>query len=99
MRLVNYNPLVTDFLRDKDHPFSDSIEKLRMIILSSDDSLQENIKRNAPNYVFHGEDRITMRLFPSKSFQLIFHCGIKGNKSNIVNLLQNTTIVSLSNCL
>jgi len=62
-----------------------------MIILSSDDSLQENIKRNALNYVFHGEDRITMRLFPSKSLQLIFHCGIKGNKSNTIkNLIDDS---------
>ncbi|NTW45923.1 MAG: DUF1801 domain-containing protein [Candidatus Moranbacteria bacterium] len=77
MKLRNYSPQVTAFLSEKRHPHNEIIEKLRIIILSTDENLEENIKWNGPNYQIHEEDRITMRLFPPKSFQLIFHCGAK----------------------
>ncbi|HMR00757.1 MAG TPA: DUF1801 domain-containing protein [Candidatus Gracilibacteria bacterium] len=83
MKPKNYNPQVTDFLKEKKHPHNEIIEKLRIIILSTDESLDENIKWNGPNYSINGEDRITMRLFPPKSLQLIFHCGAKPTKTDL----------------
>ncbi len=88
MKLKNYNPTVTEFLNDKNHPNRALIENLRNLILSTDQSLDENIKWNGPNYSINGEDRITMRLFPPKSFQLIFHCGAKSRndlKERLIN--------------
>lgn len=75
MKFKNYNPQVSRFLEEKKHPEYQLIEKLRYIVLSAHTSIEENIKWNAPNYSLYGEDRITMRLFPVKNFQLVFHCG------------------------
>lgn len=73
----NYNLEVSKFLEEKKILKIDVVEYLRVLLLSVDDDLVESIKWNAPNYSLNGEDRITMRLFPEKSFQLVFHCGAK----------------------
>jgi hypothetical protein len=71
------NEEVTSFLDNLVHPLRSEIEVLRQIILSSNSKLSENIKWNAPNYSFDGEDRITMRIQPPKQIQIIFHRGAK----------------------
>ncbi len=71
------NDDVTKFLDGLNHPLRDQIEQLRKNILSADSGLTENIKWNGPNYCFHDEDRITMRIQPPKQIQLIFHRGAK----------------------
>ncbi|MBB4806482.1 hypothetical protein HNP38_001778 [Chryseobacterium defluvii] len=76
MKIPNQNNAVTEFLNELNHPLRNAIELLRAIILQSDD-LEENIKWNGPNYSFHGEDRITMKINPPKQIQLIFHRGAK----------------------
>lgn len=68
---------VTVFLDEQNHLFRKEIEQLRIIILGANAELTENIKWNAPNYSFQGEDRITMRIQPPKQVQLIFHRGAK----------------------
>lgn len=75
---MNANIEVTNFLKDLNHPFYDEIELLRKFILNVDQNLTENIKWNGPNYCYHDEDRITMRVQPpKKQVQLIFHRGAK----------------------
>jgi hypothetical protein len=75
---MNVNIDVTHFLKELNHPFQDEIELLRTCILSADQNLTENIKWNGPNYCFHSEDRITMRIQPpKKQVQLILHRGAK----------------------
>lgn len=71
------NDEVTNFLNELNHPLRTEIEELRVIILKSNKALTENIKWNAPNYSFNGQDRITMRINPPKQIQLIFHRGAK----------------------
>lgn len=71
------NKEVTEFLKAQNHPLIKEINLLREIILSCDKNLSENIKWNGPNYVFNGEDRITMKINPPKNIQLIFHRGAK----------------------
>ena len=41
--------------------------------------MTENIKWNGPNYCYHNEDRITMRIQPmaKRQIQIIFHRGAK----------------------
>lgn len=74
-RLLNEE--VTEFLDALNHPLRNEIEALRRIILSANADLIENIKWNAPNYRFGGDDRITMKIRPPKQVQIIFHRGAK----------------------
>lgn len=78
----NLNSVVTEFLDELNHSCRKEIEQLRIIILSADDNLTENIKWNGPNYCFENEDRITMRIQPptTKQIQIIFHRGAKKQK-------------------
>jgi len=72
------NHLVTEFLVPLNHPFVAEIDTLRQIILDAQAGIEEGIKWNAPNYVFQGDDRMTMRIHPpKKQVQLIFHLGAK----------------------
>ncbi|MBK6731350.1 MAG: DUF1801 domain-containing protein [Bacteroidetes bacterium] len=75
----NLNSEVTNFLDEQKHSFRKEIDQLRIIILSADGNLTENIKWNGPNYSFENEDRITMRIQPptTKQIQIIFHRGAK----------------------
>ena len=73
----NINPDVTKFLDGLHHPLRAAIEQLRLTILTADGGITENIKWNGPNYCVAGEDRITMRIYPPKQLQLIFHRGVK----------------------
>jgi hypothetical protein len=68
---------VLNFLDKLDHPLKEGIVELRKIILKSNVKLTEHIKWNAPSFCVDGEDRLTMRLFPPKNIQLIFHRGAK----------------------
>lgn len=71
------NGEVTEFLNNLNHPFRAEIEVLRENILNANSDLSENIKWNAPNYSYKGEDRITMKIQPPKQIQIIFHRGAK----------------------
>lgn len=71
------NKDVTAFVNAQNHPLANEINLLREIILSCDKNFSENIKWNGPNYVYNGEDRITMKINPPKNIQLIFHRGAK----------------------
>jgi uncharacterized protein YdeI (YjbR/CyaY-like superfamily) len=73
----NINSEVTQFLDKLSHPLRKEIDLLRNIILTINSGISENIKWNAPNYVFENSDRITMRIQPPKQIQLIFHRGAK----------------------
>jgi len=86
------NSKVTDFLDEQNHPFRKEIEELRDCILSSNKSLTENIKWNAPNYCFENEDRITMRIQPATTqVQLIFHRGAKKQEQPKDKLIANNS--------
>lgn len=67
---------VDEFLDDQNEDKRAQIHALRKIILASEPSLTENIKWNAPNYVFGGEDRITFNTVNKEgSVKLILHMG------------------------
>jgi hypothetical protein len=75
--LSNGTKEVNKFLADLDHPLKPEIIEIRKIILSSHAQLTEHIKWKAPSFCFNGDDRVTMKLFPPKNIQLIFHRGAK----------------------
>lgn len=67
---------VDEFLGDQSEDKRAQIQALRKIVLSSEPSLTENIKWNAPNYVFNGEDRITFNTMNKEgTVKLILHMG------------------------
>lgn len=74
--MATKNADVTKFLDGQNLPLRKEIEQLRHCILSAEAQLSENIKWNGPNYSYHDQDRITMRIQPDK-IQLIFHRGAK----------------------
>ncbi len=87
------NPEVSLFLDKINHPLRTEIDKLREIIVSAEQTLAENIKWNGPNYTFHDEDRITMRVQPitQKQIQLIFHRGAKKQEQPKEKLIKDSS--------
>ena len=52
------------------------INKLRELILHTEPRLVENLKWNAPNYVYNDEDRITFNLMNKQNVvKIIIHMG------------------------
>ncbi len=68
---------VEEFLDSLDHPLRSEIDRLRAIIAKSGPALDEHIKWNAPSFMAEGTDCITLRLFPPKAVQVIFHRGAR----------------------
>lgn len=67
---------VVEFSEDQNEDKRAQVDALRKIILDSEPSLTENIKWNAPNYVFNGEDRITFNVMNREgTVKLILHMG------------------------
>ena len=89
--MSHLNEDVTQLLDSLQHPLRKEIDQLRKAILSANASLTENIKWNGPNYSFHGEDRLTMRVQPPKQVQLIFHRGAKVLDQPKEKLINDTT--------
>lgn len=74
---MKLNNDVSKLISASDHPLDAGIQLLRNLILDADPEIAENIKWNSPNYTYQNEDRITMRIQPTRQVQLIFHCGAK----------------------
>ena len=91
MTLKALNSEVTDFLNQLNHPLRIEIEHLRNYIVSADRNLTENIKWNGPNYAYNGEDRITMKINPPKTIQLIFHRGAKKQEQPNNKLIEDNS--------
>jgi len=83
------NKEVSEFLDNLNHPFRKEIEALREIILNSHRDIKENIKWNGPNYTLNGQDRITIKVNPTKSFHLILHTGAKVQQQPAKKILEN----------
>ncbi len=79
--LSNHNQYVSDFLNFTQHPLVHLAEEVRELILSADAEISEHIKRNAPSYVYEGEDRITFNLRRSDQILILFHRGVKKKDS------------------
>ncbi len=86
---MTLNNEVTRFLDDLHHPFRPEIEALRLVIVEANNSLNESIKWNGPNYSIGHEDRITMRIHPPKQVQLIFHRGAKVQEQPQTKLIKD----------
>ena len=68
---------VDAFLERLDHPLKDVIVALCDHIKLRHPNLTSHIKWNAPSFCLDGDDRITLKLFPYKQVQVVFHRGAK----------------------
>lgn len=67
---------VPEFLADLTPDQKAQVELLRQYILQAEPTLTENIKWNAPNYVFKGIDRITFNLMNKEHVvKILIHKG------------------------
>jgi hypothetical protein len=66
---------VDKYLKDLEHPLKTLVLKVRETILHAHEGLEENIKWNAPNFMYEGVDRITMKLYPPRQVQVVLHRG------------------------
>ena len=72
------------WLTSLDHPRKAEVEQLVSLIAAAEPRLTTNIKWNAPNFAFGGEDRITLRVAPGSNLQIIFHRGAKARLDPLV---------------
>jgi uncharacterized protein YdhG (YjbR/CyaY superfamily) len=52
--MMKKNPEVDKFLRDKKHPLTAEIQKVRQIILETDKKVEETIKWSSPTFMYKG---------------------------------------------
>lgn len=74
---------VSEFLAELPANKREQVSALRIIILKAEPRLKENIKWNAPNYVFNNQDRLTFNVMnKEQKVRIILHMGakIKENK-------------------
>ena len=71
---MKFNPQVDDFLRKKNHPLHNEIQRVREIILATDDRIEEAIKWSSPTFIYKGN--IASYFMNAKSLvSLMFHKG------------------------
>ena len=71
---MNINPEVDTYLEKKDHPLTKEIQKVREIVLSTDDRITEAIKWSSPTFIYKGN--IASFFMNAKKFvSLMFHKG------------------------
>ena len=77
---MKLNPVVDKFLAKRNHPLSNEINKVKEIILATDDRIEETIKWSSPTFMYKGN--IASFFMDAKKFvSLMFHKGaaIKDN--------------------
>ncbi len=68
------NPDVDKFLAEKDHPLTAEIQRVREIILETDDRVEETIKWSSPTFMFKG-NIASFFMNAKKQVSLMFHKG------------------------
>ena len=71
---MKFNPQVDEFLKKKKHPLNNEIQRVREIILATDDRIEEAIKWSSPTFMYKGN--IASYFMNAKGFvSLMFHKG------------------------
>ena len=71
---MNTNPEVDTYLKQKGHPLTQEIQKIREIILSTDDKVEECIKWSSPTFMYNG-NIASFFMNAKKHVSLMFHTG------------------------
>ena len=81
---MNTNPEVDTYLKDKAHPLTAEIRRVREIIMSTDDKIQETIKWSSPTFMYKG-NMASFFMNAKKHVSLMFHKGaLLPNKSGLL---------------
>jgi hypothetical protein len=67
---------VDAFMASLDHPLKSEIEAIRRIIGRADTGITENVKWNAPSFVFK-DDFATLKFRPQTPVQVVIHTGTR----------------------
>lgn len=71
---MNKNPEVDQYLEQKQHPMTAEINRVREIILATDERVEETIKWSSPTFMYKGN--IASYFMNAKKFvSLMFHKG------------------------
>lgn len=83
--MTNTNPKVDAWLKAYENPQKELVEKVREVILSTDERVSEDIKWQAPTFMYKGN---IASFFPKakKNVTLMFHTGASINDPD--NLLE-----------
>lgn len=68
------NPSVDEFLLKKNHPLTAEIQQVRLIILSTNDRIEEGIKWSSPTFMYKG-NMASFFMNAKKFVSLMFHNG------------------------
>lgn len=68
------------YLTALDHPRKAEIEQLVAIALGAAPGITGHVKWNAPSFCIGGVDRVTLRLHPPPTLQIIFHRGARAKE-------------------
>src|ERR1041384_1433809 len=71
---MSKNPKVDAFLKAKKHPLTAEIQKVREIILSTSDKIEEDIKWSTPSFMYKG-NMASFFFNAKKLVSLMFHKG------------------------
>lgn len=82
---MNRNSKVDEYLAKKAHPMTMEIEKVREIILSVNDKMEETIKWSSPTFMYKG-NMASYFMNAKKHVSLMFHKGATIKDGN--NLLE-----------
>ena len=71
---MNKNPIVDEYLKNKAHPMTAEIQRVREIVLSTHRGLEETIKWSSPTFLYKG-NMASYFMNAKKHFSLMFHKG------------------------
>lgn len=71
---MNKNPKVDEYLKNKNHPLTPEIERVREIILNAHDDIEETIKLSSPTFMYKG-NMASYFMNAKKHVSLMFHKG------------------------
>ena len=78
---MNIDPEVDEYLKKKAHPLTKEIQKIREIILSADDKVEECIKWSCPTFMYKG-NIASFFMNAKQRVSLMFHKGFLINDTS-----------------
>ena len=72
--MKNSNPKVDEYLQKKNHPLTAEIQRVREIIMETDDRVEETIKWSSPTFMYKG-NMASFFMNAKKQVSLMFHKG------------------------
>ena len=78
-----------------DHPRKAEIEQLVEIALDAAPGITGHVKWNAPSFCIGGDDRVTLRLNPPPTFQIIFHRGARAKAAADFHFIDESGLLQM----